>query len=270
MRYIAALAHSNSATATPQAGLDAALVENALNNSSTLSTAQWQLLARKVGFFCGPKKPADTSVFKLLGILLSDAQNHALSYCIRVGKGLGKTTAATYFAHTRHNVHYIPCSTHTNRKELIYMVLQSAAPQLAATSKKLQQQLLEHIGSSNCPLFIFDDVHLLKKRVFHWLISLANTLYDTCGIVLLSSSGLQQTLAQSAVVGHAACTTYYNTVGKHQINITTPALADVEKICHTLGITATDVVHYIQQHYNNNFSNIEPLAAQHQKVLHAA
>jgi AAA domain len=240
------------------------------NNWEHLSDRLWFLLARQVGFFSGEWQAADTSVHMLLGILLGDAQRYGMTYGISIGRGLGKTFAASRYTYKHESVFYVDGAECANRRTLMTSILNAAGIVNRGSVPDMMHEFTVAASNMDEPLIIIDDAHRLKDRALHFAIQLANTLAGNAGIVLLGDSSLRERVIEGVRTHRTGFDDIYKAIGRRFITLGSLAPRDVELVCHANSIHDKDIIEVIEQQCNNNLHTVTTLIHEHREMDLAA
>jgi len=241
-------------------GINALLIDQLKNdNCSVISDETWYSLARQVGFYCGEWHAADTAAFMLLKILFGDARHYAMVYGIAFEDGLGKTFTAKYYIHNNPGTCYISCSEDMNRKTFLAELLRCFTDVPAAALPIMMQRLFDNVCKSGEPLFIIDDAHKLKDRVFHLLLSITALLRDKCGFVIMGNNGLRKRIADGLQQQKEEYLTFYKAIGRRFITQSRLSPNDIEIICRTNGLNDEKSISNVKRQCKGKLYGIESI-----------
>ena len=240
------------------------------NNWELLSDRLWHHIARQVGFYCGEWQPADTGAYLLLRILFSDAQHYAMAYGIAIGAGLGKTFTAGHYTRENDNIFYIAGNDSYNRKSFMCALLNAAGKEAKGTVPDLMKQFADYAGTKEEPLLIIDDAHLLKDRVLHLVVILANSVAGKAGVVIMGGAELRMRIIDGVRLKKVGYDEIYKSIGRRFITLGSLGPKDVELICHANGVHDDNLIRHINEECGNNLHNISRLLVQYTEMNIAA
>lgn len=244
------------------------LVKN--HNWELLSDKLWHSLARQVGFYSGDWHPADTAPHLLLRLLMGDAQRFASLYCIAMGKGIGKTFTASWYAHLHHNVIRISGSAACNRKSFLEQLLRGMEQEATGSASDLLERCCSCLAALDQPLLIVDNAHLLKDRVLHLVVLLAGRLSDACGFVLMGPADLRWRIIEGARLQRPGFAEMYKAIGSRFATLSTATTEDTALVCRANGIHDGDVIRFIAETAAGNLHSATTLILQHRDQALAA
>ena len=245
---------NDAAVANSLEGVNAATIALVMNyNWEMVTDAQWDMLARQVGFYCGDWKQAETTANLLLRVLLNDAQNYAMVYGVAMATGTGKTFCATQYARQNHNVVYINGRSNYNRKTFMAALLQvcdyTDIPESTPDRLKMAATL---IAAKTQPLIVIDEAHLLKDRVLHLIVLLAEYLNGQAGLILMGDTTLRTRIVEGVRLKKPGFDDVYKMTGRRFVTLGNAAPADVHAVCRANGLYDEDAIAYINTQSNGN------------------
>jgi len=240
------------------------------HNWELLSDRLWHHVARQVGFYCGDWYAADTSTYLLLRILFGDAQRYSMSYGIAIGHGMGKTFAASRYAHENDNVIYIAGNEQHNRKSFLQTLLAAAGENAESSAHAMLKQVITLIKDKEQPILIVDDAQKLKDRVLLLVVLLANSMADRAGIIIMGNDQLRARIIEGVRLKKTGFDEIYKTINRRFITLNCLSEGDVAAVCRANGLHDTDVISYINEACNNNLHAATSLVVQHKQQSIAA
>lgn len=236
-RYVAGFP-SQALAADSLQGISASTISQVKNhNWELLSDRLWLLIARQVGFYCGQWQDADTSPYLLLRILFGDAQHYTMSYGVAMPTGLGKTFAARRYTQLHAGAYTLAARADHTRKSFLSALLTTIGCQPLGTVPQMIASVTTHLATADEPLLIIDDTHLLKDRVLHMLVLLANSLAGQAGIVLLGNDTLRTRIIDGVRLKKPGYDEIYRTIGRRFITLGALGPNDVGLVCQANGLT---------------------------------
>lgn len=252
VRYMSTFSTQTEAAATLH-GISLSTISQVKNhNWDLLSDRLWHHIAKQVGFYCGEWCAADTSAYLLLRILMGDAQHYGMAYGIAIGNGIGKTFSAAQYAREHENVIYAAGNSAYNRKSFLSALLAAAGKNMESSSPEMLDSLAGIVAAKDMPLLIVDDAHLLKDRVLHVLVLLANKLSGKVGLILMGNDTLRTRIVDGVRLRKPGFTEIYKTIGKRFITLGCLAPGDVAAVCQANGIHDRETIDFITEASNSN------------------
>ncbi len=262
---------TQTAAAESLEGISASTISQVKNlNWDLLSDRLWRNIARQVGFYCSDWTAADTSVHLLLRILFGDAQRFSSSYGVAISSGLGKTFTATHYARENENVIYIAGDASYNRRSFATALLKVVDEVPGDSTPYMLQQLTDIIAQKENAVVVIDDAHLLKDRVLHLVVMIADNISEKAGIILMGNETLRTRIIEGLRLKKPGFEEIYNMIGKRFITLTCLSLEDIAAVCRTNGIHDDALIEHIQISSDNNLHTTTCLIGQHQQQNIAA
>lgn len=221
------------------------------NNRNAINDRQWQQIARQLNMHVTDWKTADTSASLLLRILMGDAQRYAMNYGVSMAGGMGKTYAAEMYNRCNDNVVYVTGSEAHNRKTFVTEMLASAGGEANGTAPEMLRHLTELMLQKDEPLLIIDDAHLLKDRVLHMVVMLANNLMGKAGIMLMGNEELRPRIIEGVRTGRLGYEEIYQTIGRRFVTLSYLAPSDVAAVCRANGVYDEETIAHISSNCDN-------------------
>jgi hypothetical protein len=221
------------------------------NNRNGINDRQWQHIAHQVGMYVADWKAADTSASLLLRILMGDAQRYAMNYGVSMAVGMGKTYAAELYGRSNDNVVCVTGSTTHNRKTFVTEMLLAAGGEANGTAPEMMRNLTELMLQKDEPLLIIDDAHLLKDRVLHMVVMLANNLMGKTGILLMGNEELRPRIIEGVRTGRLGYEEIYQTIGRRFVTLSYLAPTDVAAVCRANGVHDEETIAHISSNCDN-------------------
>ncbi len=196
-------------------------------------------IAAQIGFSSDEWEPVDTTNYRRLTKILTEAQNGSLVMAVTGDAGSGKTFACRQYAAANPNVCHICCNEYWNRKLFLQELMRALAISPAGmTVGEMMQEIVHALKATDHPLIIFDEADKLSDHVLYFFITFYNNLEDHCGMILLATQHLEKRLK----AGERACKRGYSEIwsrlGRKCIHLRRTSAADIVAICMANGITA--------------------------------
>ena len=233
-------------------GISSSTISQVKNhNWELLSDRLWHHVARQVGFYCGEWQAADTSVYLLLRILLSDAQQYSMTYGIAIGEGLGKTFTAGRYMRENESVYYIACNEQYNRKSFMATLMTNAGVEAKGTVPQMMMHYAMHLAEKPAPVLIIDDAHKLKDRVLHLVVLLANSMTAKAGVVIMGSDKLRTKIVEGVRLKKVGFDEIYQSIGRRFITVENMGPKDLELVCRANGVSEEGLIKEIAEQCDN-------------------
>jgi len=235
------------------------LMNNVLTyNWHLLQQEDWQLLARKVGFYCDDWNVAETGTYLMLNILFNDAGRCASNFGLALAAGSGKTFVAQCYAKQHPDTIYIKGSSRLTKRNLLAQCLKQLHVHPTKTVNTLLQKLETSMQYMNEPLIIIDDAQKLKPSVLQFLAAL---MQGKSGMIIMGTENLLQRLNANNKLGKELC----RLLGKQLIKGNLNRPFDAALVCVANGITEDAKIRALCRR-NNNLHHIS-MAIQQLKMM---
>jgi len=262
---------TQTAAAESLQGISASTISQVKNNNwELLSDRLWNHIARQVGFYNGEWQTADTCAYLLLRILFGDAQRYCMTYGIAIGEGLGKTFTSCRYARENADTWYIAGNENYNRKSFMTALLNCAGLEAKGTVPDMIQQLTGFVKEKEEPLLIFDDAHLLKDRVLHLIVLLANSFAGHAGIVIMGGEALRTRIIEGVRLKKVGYEDIFKSIGRRFITLGSLGPKDVELVCLANGIEDEELISHISYECDNNLHHAVRMIELNKEVRAAA
>jgi Cdc6-like AAA superfamily ATPase len=205
---------------------------------SAISDEAWRNVQKQVSVsYEGEWKVVeDTTNFKKLSHLFSDARTYALTFGIIGNAGWGKTETGK-FDNANPNTFLIRCNEYHNRRSFMLDLLQQMGLEDTGYSvSAMMGTVINHLRRIDHPLIIMDEVDKLSDQVLYFFISMYNALEGECGFVLMGAPYLQKRIESGAKKNKKGYKEIFSRLGGKFIAVATPTNADMEKIIRANGI----------------------------------
>ncbi len=181
----------------------------------------------------------ETTAFKELTLLLSDAQDNQNVSWVVGEAGIGKTTTAHEYAATHNNVFVISCSEDMRRGDFIREMARVIGIKLGQTSLREKfQAVTNELRVLDRPLLIFDEGDKLMDTVFYYFISIYNTLEGRCGIIFLSTDYIKRRMSIGLDYNKKGYDEVFSRIGRKFIDLTPASRQEVAAICRVNGLNS--------------------------------
>lgn len=200
----------------------------------------WRNVAAQIGYKDDKWEAVETSGYKRMMKVLSDAQDSALVMGICGDAGTGKTFACKQYAMRNRQVYHLCCSEYWNKKVFLSELLLSMGRDFTGYSiSEMMQEAVRCLKMQDRPLIILDEADKLNDNVLYFFITLYNQLEDECGIVLCATSHLEKKLKRGVKLAKKGYSEIWSRLGRKCVPLKGVTAADIAKICETNGITSS-------------------------------
>lgn len=185
----------------------------------------------------------ETTAYRELSVLLSDAQaNQNVSWVVG-NAGIGKTTTAHDYASKHENVFVVSCSEDLRRGDFIREMARVIGLKLAQTSlREKLQAVTDALRVLDRPLLVFDEGDKLMDTVFYYFISIYNALEGRCGIIFLSTEYIKRRMSIGLEYDKKGYDEIYSRIGRRFIDLTPATRHEVTAVCRANGLIADSAI----------------------------
>lgn len=203
-----------------------------------ISDKMWRNVAGQIGFSSKTWVGVETTNYKTLMDLFSDAQQYNNVFAVTGEAGSGKTYAANqYIANTRY-AFYITCNEYWKRKQFLSELLIVIGRDPSGGSvTELMEEVVRHIKEMENPILIIDEADKITDQVLSFFITLYNRLENHCAIVLMATNHLEKRINRGLRLNLKGYNEIYSRIGRKFIELDTTSTEDIISICMQNGIT---------------------------------
>lgn len=230
-------------------GVSSATISQVLNNNwDLISPEMWRKIGTQIGYTSNTWEVVETRDFRLLNILLTDAQQNSNVFAVTGNAGSGKTLALRTFTEANRRVFLLSCNEYWNRKQFLQELLASMGKDYSGyTVGEMMYEAVKGLKVMELPLIILDEADKLSDNVLYFFITLYNQLEDHCGIVLVATSHLEKRIKRGIKLNKKGYTEIFSRIGRRFIELKGTGSADVKAICNANGIFDNKVVREIYE-----------------------
>ena len=182
-------------------------------------------------------KAVETTDFKQIRKILTDAKDNSLVMAITGGAGSGKTFALTHFAETNKQVYLLSCNEYWNRKLFLSELLTKLGKDNSGTVGEMMTIAVNALRNPVGSLLILDEADKLSDQVLYFFITMYNQLEDECGIVLCATSFLEKRLKRGIKLNKKGYNEIWSRLGRKCIELKGVTAKDIVDICSENDIT---------------------------------
>lgn len=240
-------------------GVSGATISKVLSGDwELINEVMWRSIAAQTGYRSKSWTVVETSNFKDLMQIFSDAQENALVMAVTGEAGSGKTVASNAYAETHKNVFLLKCNEYWNRKCFMLELLKTMGKNVYDTtvSEKMNTIVYE-LKRMPTPLIIMDEADKLSDQVLYFFITLYNQLEDHCGIVLLATDYLEKKIRKGLRLNRKGYKEIYSRIGRRFIPLRAVNLTDITGVCIANGITDKKQIKDIYSDSENDLRRVK-------------
>ena len=203
-----------------------------------INEVMWRSIAAQIGYKSKTWVVIETSNFKDLIQIFSDAQENALVMAVTGEAGSGKTVASNAYAEANKNVYVLKCNEYWNRKCFMQELLKTMGKSIYDTTvSEMMNTIVHELKRKSTPLIIMDEADKLNDQVLYFFITLYNQLEDHCGIVMLATDYLEKKIKRGLRLNRKGYKEIYSRIGRRFIALKTTNITDITGVCIANGIT---------------------------------
>lgn len=235
--YIAQKGSPNKA-ANSLNGISATLLSKIINgNHKTISAVMWQNIASQINCFSKKWLCVETTDFKIISKVLTDAQQHAHVFALTGDAGSGKSMSFEIYTKNNKNSYLLSCAEYWNRKEFLTQLLSAIGVDYSGFSVvEMMNEIVKKLKSQETPLIILDEADKLPDTVLYFFITLYNRLEEHCGIVLCATDHLSKRINKGIKLNRKGYKEINSRIGRHFIELKGVSFIDITQICIANGI----------------------------------
>lgn len=197
----------------------------------------WRNVAAQIGYKDDKWEAVETSGYKRMMKILSDAKENSLVMGICGDAGTGKTFSCKQFTMRNKQVYHLCCSEYWNKKVFLSELLLNMGRDYTGYSiSEMMMEAVRCLKMQDKPLIILDEADKLSDHVLYFFITLYNQLEDECGIVLCATSHLEKKLKRGVKLAKKGYAEIWSRLGRKCVALKGVTAADIAKICETNGI----------------------------------
>ncbi len=230
---------SQNKAANALKGISAATVSQVMNgNWELISDEMWRSLSAQLNLKNKSWNIVETTNFKDLTEMFTDAQGNSLVMAVTGDAGCGKTVAAKHYQENNANVFVLCCNEFWNRKLFMQELLREMGKNPAGdTVGDMMADIVSTLKRLDCPLIIMDEADKLSDQVFYFFITLYNQLEDHCGIILMATDYLEKKVAKGLRLNKKGYKEIFSRFGRRFVHLQPTSQQDIMEVCVANGIT---------------------------------
>jgi DNA transposition AAA+ family ATPase len=235
--YIAQKGSQNKA-ANSLNGVSSALLSQIMNdNHDSISETMWRNVASQIGYSSKEWVCVETTDFKIINQLLTDAQQNANVFAVTGDAGSGKSKSFELYTGETKNAYLLSCAEYWNRKEfLVQLLIAMGVDYSGFTVAEMMNEIVKKLKSQQTPLIILDEADKLPDTVLYFFITLYNRLEDHCGIILCATDHLSKRIIKGIKLNKKGYKEINSRIGRKFIELKGINYTDVTQICIANGV----------------------------------
>lgn len=221
-------------------GVSSATISQILNSKYTnISDDMFTRIAMQIGFNFDRWQIHESTTFREITFMMSDAQLYKNVTWVVGDAGCGKTTAAIEYRRTHKHVFYILCSEDMRRGDFVREIAkQVGAPTDSTNLRDILENAIQMIQFLNNPLLIFDEADKLTDSVFTYFISIYNRLENRSGIIFLSTSHIKRRMETGLRYNKKGYQEVDSRIGRKFFDVVPTTQNDIYAICQANNLTS--------------------------------
>ncbi|RWW91837.1 ATP-binding protein [Flavobacterium cerinum] len=245
-REIKALGSANKVSVKCE--ISNATISNMVNeNWDLIKIEMWLKVAGKLGVQFSGWQIAETTNFKMMNHVLTDAKNASLFIPVSEKAGAGKTAAIEVFTQANSDsVYRIRANEWAKREFLTALALSLGIeiPKGVISVYQLGNKIIEFFKERafQKPLLIIDEADKLKAPALRWLIAFFNELEDIVGVVISGTENLEKEIVKGVKMQAKGYDEIASRFGRNFVHLIGSTMKDVELICQANGIDNKDTI----------------------------
>lgn len=236
--YISRYESQNKA-ANSLKGVSAATISQMVNGKwELIKDEMWRNVAAQIGASdTNAWVTVETSAFKALNSLLTDAQIHSNVFGVIGKAGSSKTTAMKAYANNP-DAYRLQCAEYWNRKYFLSELLSVMGRDYSGmTVAEMMRDVVATLKKKDKPVIILDEADKLTDQVLYFFITLYNELENHCGIVICATNFLSKRIKKGLQLNKKGYNEIYSRIGRNFIELPEVSYTDVMQVCVANGIS---------------------------------
>ncbi|MDV6170201.1 ATP-binding protein [Flavobacterium sp. DG1-102-2] len=236
--YISRYESQNKA-ANSLKSVSAATISQMVNGKwELIKDEMWRNVAAQIGEGdTDAWKIVETSAFKVLNSLLTDAQLYSNVFGVIGKAGSSKTTAMKAFENNP-DAFRLQCAEYWNRKYFLSELLSKMGKDSSGlTVAEMMRKAVETLKKKDRPVIILDEADKLSDQVLYFFITLYNELENHCGIVMCATNFLEKRIKKGLQLNKKGYNEIYSRLGRNFIELPDVSFSDVMQVCVANGVS---------------------------------
>lgn len=225
-------------------GVSSATVSKILNDDwDLINDEMWRKIASHVNFSSSDWPLVETRDYRLMNVLLNEAQEYSAVFAICGDAGSGKTESIRSYVNSNKRVFNLCCNEFWNRKMFMTELLSSMGRDYSGyTVGEMMVEIVKNLKVMDRPLIIMDEADKLSDQVLYFFISIYNSLEGHCGIVMTATDHLEKRIKRGLKLNKKGYKEIYSRIGRKFIQLQGVGSVDIQNICYANGITDEKII----------------------------
>lgn len=240
-------------------GVSSATISQILNDKTKLvADEMWRRIKAAMNTNPAEWKIVETTDYKIMQSIMSDAQEQSLVMAVTGSAGSGKSLATKVYRGENKNVLLIRCAEHWNRKYFLSNLLKSMGHDHSGlTVAMMMEQVIERLHAMDKPLIIMDEADKLTDQVLYFFITIYNDLEDHCGILMCATNHLEKRIRKGLNINKKGYNEIYSRIGRKFITLNGVSSSDVYQLCIANGIEDKSLIKDIYKDSQYDFRRVK-------------
>lgn len=239
-------------------GISPATVSQIVNgNWELISDELWRSLAAQLNIKNKTWNIVETTNFKDLTEMFSDAQENSLVTAIIGEAGCGKTLAANMYRQNNSNVFILCCAEYWNRKLFMQELLCEMGKNPGSdTVGEMMADIVSTLKRLDSPLIIMDEIDKISDQVFYFFITLYNQLEDHCGFIMMATEHFKKKMERGLKNKRKGYAEIYSRMGRRLVDLEKTNQQDIIEVCIANGITSQKSIKEVLDDSDNDLRRV--------------
>lgn len=231
--------------AARKTGISTALIGRLLNDKDEELTEQaWQKIRKGLRADLN-WVTAETKNFKMLQVLLRNAQQQSISVAVSHNAGAGKSYAYKYYQYNQPQVICLECKTYWTRKNYMKSLCSAAGLNEEGSIGQLAERFVNTLKTLHKPFVIVDQLDKLNDSSLDLFMDFYNDLDGRCGFLVSGVPALKKRILRGCQLDKSGYKEFYSRVGKTFIYLDEVSFQDVRLICQANGVDDQEYINHI-------------------------
>lgn len=220
-----------------------ATISNMVNSKwELIKVEMWMQVASRLNVHFSGWQIAETTNFKMMWRVLSDAKNNSLFIPVSHKAGSGKTAGIEQFAKAHSESVYVLRADEWAKREFLTALASTLGieiPKGVFSVYQLGTKISTFFNERAFikPLLIIDEFDKLKDPAKRWVISFFNRIEDKAGLVIAGTEHLEKDIKRGVRMQSKGYDEIDSRFGRNYIHLLGATQKDIELICQANGIT---------------------------------
>lgn len=242
-------------------GVSSATISHVLNdNWELIKDTMWRNIASQIGFKRNAWNTVETSTYREIMTILSEAQENSLVFALTGNAGCGKTLALKQYEEVNSEVYVLSCNEYWNRKMFLIELANSMGRDVTGlTVGDMMNDVVRALKTNDYPLIVMDEADKLSDQVLYFFITLYNKLEDHCGIILIATDHLEKKIRNGVRHSRKGYKEIFSRVGRKFVALSCGKEMDIAEVCIANGIADNTRIKRIINESEGDFRRVKRL-----------